>query len=252
MRRLFIAAMISLVVTALPVFGQRGGRGSAGGGHASGGMHSGAGMGARGFSGGGSRAFSGRTSDQSFGRFSGRPVSQSSGSRSSSNFSNNFSRNRSRGLRGRGFEFGNGFGSRRGRIGYPWGYAGFYDPYWWWDSGSSYDEDRTREMDQANQMNAQSLDEQRMRRDEGQDENRPRDSQPRDQARSEAAEPATVLVFRDKRKQEVQNYAIVGRTLWSFSGPRTQKIPISDLDLAATAKANDERGVDFKVPAGGM
>ncbi len=101
-------------------------------------------------------------------------------------------------------------------------------------------------------MNAQSLDEQRMGRDQDQDENRPRDPQPREQARSEAAEPATVLVFRDQRKQEVQNYAIVGQTLWSFSGPRTQKIPISDLDLAATAKANDARGVDFKVPAGAM
>ena len=25
----------------------------------------------------------------------------------------------------------------RGCYGYPWGYAGCYDPYWWWDSGSS-------------------------------------------------------------------------------------------------------------------
>jgi hypothetical protein len=208
-------------------------------------------MGAHGFSGASSRAFSGRSSGRSFGGFSGRSSSRSLGARSSRNFSNNFSRNRSRGTRGRGFEFGNCFGCR-GRIGYPWGYSGFYDPYWWWDSGSSYDEDRARETDQANQMNAQSLDEQRMGRDQDQDENRPRDPQPREQARSEAAEPATVLVFRDQRKQEVQNYAIVGQTLWSFSGPRTQKIPISDLDLAATAKANDARGVDFKVPAGAM
>jgi len=63
--------------------------------------------------------------------------------------------------------------------------------------------------------------------------------------------PATVLVFRDQHKQEVQNYAIVGQTLWTFAPQRTQKIPLSDLDLAATQKANDERGVDFRVPGSG-
>jgi len=49
----------------------------------------------------------------------------------------------------------------------------------------------------------------------------------------------------------VQNYAIVGQTLWTFAPQRTQKIPLSDLDLAATQKANDERGVDFRVPGSG-
>ena len=86
------------------------------------------------------------------------------------------------------------------------------------------------EIDQANQMNAQSLEEQQMRRDQDQEMYAGRDPQPRPDARVEAAEPATMLVFRDQRKQEVQNYAIVGQTLWSFSGQRTQKIPISDLD----------------------
>ncbi len=60
--------------------------------------------------------------------------------------------------------------------------------------------------------------------------------------------PATVLVFRDEHKQEVQNYAIVGQILWNFNPQHTQKIPLSDLDLPATTKANDERGVDFHVP----
>jgi hypothetical protein len=249
MGRLIPVVTLTLLLISIPVVAQRGGRGSAGGGRAAGGMHSGASMGARGLSHGGmSRGFSGRSSGRSFGGFSGR---------SSHNFSrNNFPQNRSRGLRSRSFGFGNCLGCRRGRYGYryqyPWGYAGFYDPYWWWDSGSSYDEDRARELDQANQMNAQSLEEQQMRREQDQDVYSGRDPQPHEAARAEAPEPATVLVFRDQRKQEVQNYAIVGQTLWSFSGQRTQKIPIADLDLAATAKANDERGVNFKVPAGGM
>jgi hypothetical protein len=70
---------------------------------------------------------------------------------------------------------------------------------------------------------------------------------PRGDERTEAA-PLTVLVFRDQHKQEVQNYAIVGQTLWAFAPQHTQKIPLADLDLSATTKANDERGVDFRLP----
>ncbi len=58
---------------------------------------------------------------------------------------------------------------------------------------------------------------------------------------------ATVLVFRDGHHQEVTNYAIVGQTLYVFD-KRTQKIAITDLDVAATIKLNDDRGVDFHVP----
>jgi len=97
-------------------------------------------------------------------------------------------------------------------------------------------------------MNAQSLDEQRMRQQSDQDvyaNSAP--AQLREQDSVESV-PATVLVFRDQRKQEVQNYAIVGQTLWNFAPQHTQKIPLSDLDLPATTKANDERGVDFRVP----
>jgi hypothetical protein len=63
--------------------------------------------------------------------------------------------------------------------------------------------------------------------------------------------PATVLVFRDQHKLEVQNYAIVGQTLWNFAPDHTQKIPLSDIDLPATTKVNDERGVDFRLPRAG-
>ena len=58
----------------------------------------------------------------------------------------------------------------------------------------------------------------------------------------------TLLVFRDKHTQEVQNYAIVGGTVWIFSEQRATKLPLSWLDIEATTKANDDRGVDFQVP----
>jgi hypothetical protein len=63
--------------------------------------------------------------------------------------------------------------------------------------------------------------------------------------------PDTVLVFRDQHKQEIRNYAIVGQTLWNFASQRTEKIPLSNLDLPATAKANDDRGLTFRIPAAG-
>ena len=62
-------------------------------------------------------------------------------------------------------------------------------------------------------------------------------------------EPA-VLVFRDGKKQEVTNYAIMGDTLYVFDEGR-KKIALADLDLPATVKANDDRGMEFRMPPSG-
>lgn len=64
-----------------------------------------------------------------------------------------------------------------------------------------------------------------------------------------AAQPSTVLVFKDGHRSEVLNYAVVGDTLFDFAAGRTHKILLADLDLPATHKANDDRGVDFQIPA---
>jgi len=66
-------------------------------------------------------------------------------------------------------------------------------------------------------------------------------------ARMDAGLPI-VLVFLDKRIQEIKNYAVINETLMVFDGQRTKKIALADLDLAATMKLNDERGVDFQIP----
>lgn len=63
------------------------------------------------------------------------------------------------------------------------------------------------------------------------------------------AEDPSVLVFRDGHRLEVQNYAIVGDTLYDFTPGHLRKVPLSQLDLTATVKANDDRGVDFILPA---
>src|SRR5262249_35112021 len=57
-----------------------------------------------------------------------------------------------------------------------------------------------------------------------------------------------VLVFFDKKIQEIKNYAVMNEMLVVFDGTRTRKIPLCDVDLAATMKLNDERGVDFQIP----
>jgi hypothetical protein len=57
----------------------------------------------------------------------------------------------------------------------------------------------------------------------------------------------TVLVFRDGHRQEVANYAIMGPTLFVLSGSRS-RIPVAELDIPATERENQSRGLDFHVP----
>ena len=61
-------------------------------------------------------------------------------------------------------------------------------------------------------------------------------------------EPSTVLIFRDGHRTEVQNYAIVGSTVWLLSPTRADKVPLSDLDLDQTIQTNEQRGLSFAVP----
>jgi hypothetical protein len=65
---------------------------------------------------------------------------------------------------------------------------------------------------------------------------------------AEEKAPSTILVFRDGRRSEVQNFAIVGQTIWVFTEQRARKIPVSDLDVEATRKLNADRGVEFRTP----
>jgi hypothetical protein len=223
-----------------------------GGGHASAGGHGG--FSSHGsFSGGGfsghastGHAFAGSHSSGSMAPHSYAGARSFSRSLSSRNLNaRNFNRSNNFRIRTYGFR-NNCYGYRCGyAFGYPWLGAGI-DPYWWWNSGSD-DLDQQYETGLANEMNAQSLDEQRMRQQGDQNSYAKSSALQHQPERTEAA-PATVLVFRDQHKQEIQNYAIVGQTLWNFSPQHTEKIPLSDLDLPATTKANDDRGVSFRLP----
>jgi len=79
-------------------------------------------------------------------------------------------------------------------------------------------------------------------------------------SRNEAAEPPrelppAVLVFRDGHEEEVKSYTIIGKTLYTSAdywttGSWTREIEISNLDVPATLKLNQERGSNFSLPSG--
>ncbi len=68
-------------------------------------------------------------------------------------------------------------------------------------------------------------------------------------------QPPAVLVFRDGRREEISSYTIMSGAIYSkadywSSGSWTKKIQIAELDVPATLKLNQERGVKFALPAG--
>jgi hypothetical protein len=66
--------------------------------------------------------------------------------------------------------------------------------------------------------------------------------------------PPAVLVFHDGRQEEVSEYTIMSGTIYSkadywTTGSWTRKIQIADLDIPATLKLNQQRGLKFVLPA---
>ena len=66
--------------------------------------------------------------------------------------------------------------------------------------------------------------------------------------------PPAVLVFHDGRREEVSEYTIMSGTIYSkadywTTGSWTRKIQIADLDVPATLRLNQERGLKFVLPA---
>lgn len=60
--------------------------------------------------------------------------------------------------------------------------------------------------------------------------------------------PAAIFIFKDGRKIETHNYAIMGQTLYDFSSTGLKKVQLADLDKDATVRENDDRGIALKLP----
>jgi len=152
------------------------------------------------------------------------------------------------------------------RGGYGWGWHGYPWAYWGWSGGLGWSGtyyaypstadpvyayaypdnadaavtyDQQREIDRLNDEVARL----RAEREPGSANPVP---QPPPKAQIRAA---TVLVFRNHHTEEIQDYAIAGKTLWVFTEQRARKIPLAELDVPATTKANEDRGIDFRLPA---
>ena len=276
MRRPLSITAFALFLLTLPGWAQRGGGhaggfggarafsgGRAGGARFSGGMHSGfarggpssRGVHTSGFvngTGNGSHSRFGNQFSNCFGAFCGHP-----------GFGNRFG-NPLRNCVGAlcGSRFGAPWrhsGSGWGWGGWGWGWGSGYDPWLWssWDYDDyRFDRDYYHDLAVAEEWNEENLAENAYRQQQADREQNAysrrsnwrqnAEAQPIDQ--QPANQPATVLVFRDQHQKEVNNYAIVGQTLWNFTPQRREKIPLADLDVPATVKANDDRGVSFIVP----
>ncbi|MGA8616943.1 MAG: hypothetical protein WB660_00270 [Candidatus Sulfotelmatobacter sp.] len=256
MHRPFFIAVFVLLAASVQLSAQRGGGHASAGGHGFSGGHSGFAGGHSGFASHGAVAGSGHNFAGMHSGFAPRSFSQRSFSRAPAFRGPLASRGFNRGRSGVGLRIRTrGFRNNCFGFGCWWGYypylGGGIDPYWWWDSDSPSDQYQQDPAYSATQMNAQGGDD-----PSGAEQGDPdvyarsAPQRPPSPERTQAAQatPATVLVFRDQRKEEVQNYAIVGQTLWVFAPQRTQKIPLAELDLDATQKVNDERGVDFRLP----
>jgi hypothetical protein len=153
-----------------------------------------------------------------------------------------------------------GFGYRHGRFFRSWPYAGYYGyagyGYPWYYGDDSYSADSSQNYPAYDYSSAYAendrvqsqIDRLENEVDRLREEREARESQSSNSARSKAEVQPTELVFRDKHTEEVQNYAIVGQTFWILNNEKARKIPIAQLDIPATRKVNEDRGVDFQLP----
>ena len=154
---------------------------------------------------------------------------------------------------------GVGFGFvRQPRVLFTQPYLGFYDPFWTApiytqpayvapvQVGPSYVEPSVSqaEVDLAYEVQRLSREVEQLRLEQSA-------AAPRQLAPPPPERPAVpvVLVFRDGRRQSIMNYAIVGQTLWVLDELNSVRIPLSDLDLDATQRANPGQGLRLVTPA---
>lgn len=134
---------------------------------------------------------------------------------------------------------------------YPYSYYSYGYPLTSWDSYSYFSDTPSYDVQSEMSSRIESLSNEVERLREEQELRAygpPPPPPPRPAVREQPSQP-TALVFRDRRTEEVQNYAIAGQTLWIFNEERARKVPLSELDIPATTKLNEERGVDFHVPS---
>jgi hypothetical protein len=68
-------------------------------------------------------------------------------------------------------------------------------------------------------------------------------------ATPEEARPPLTVIFKDGRAAEsIENYMMTATVLTNFDSNHYERIPLDQIDLAATQQANRANGVDFQIP----
>jgi hypothetical protein len=172
-------------------------------------------------------------------------------------------------LNGTGFIGNNGGGSRshssgrRDRQSLPLGYfaAPYYYPFG--DYGTSsfnpypYDPADDPNASAGADVTANLLGEQ-IQRLSAQVEQLKSEQQPAPPANASQAAPQEAppvapitVVLRDGQRLQVASYAVMGRVFWDFSKQPGRRIPVADIDVAASTKATEAAGGEFPELAAG-
>jgi hypothetical protein len=63
----------------------------------------------------------------------------------------------------------------------------------------------------------------------------------------EPAQPQVpvTLILRNGQQLQVQNYAVMSQTFWDFTNQTARKIPIANIDIAASTRATEANGGEF-------
>lgn len=64
-----------------------------------------------------------------------------------------------------------------------------------------------------------------------------------------SSKPLTVIFKGAREPEKVQNYMVTATTLTDLDTENFEKIPLSEVDIAATQQANRRSGIDFQIPA---
>lgn len=153
--------------------------------------------------------------------------------------------------------FGHGFPSFGADVGYGYGYGmPFYIDQAGYGEQEQYSEaqlaDRERMLNDLDfeRRRQMELQEQLADLHAAQEASKRAQQQPTPAAPSPAPAPPapTTLVFRDGHQLQVDNYIMTANRLFALGPEQKQTIELSELDLNATVKANQDRGVRFTVP----
>ena len=67
-------------------------------------------------------------------------------------------------------------------------------------------------------------------------------------AKPQPPPPPTIIVLRNGQELELTDYAVTGDILYDLSNGRTKKISLAQVDVPATIKLNEDRGIEFSLP----